>query len=267
MISTDDDHQSYPLIKQSKVRKLPRYTSSISSSGSGSSANNSPNSNQHKTYYHHFHPNGDTDEGYASFTTNNTTLCSNNSSTLNRDDSAYYTFGSDRLLTTTTSSSSSSRILVESDSDKSEISDEDDELENLVDWSSLNQQVQALVSRFDKWLHNPLPDRCIPIQKSYVEHAYPVLQRRTSSIPHSINLATEDSNHLPHQSNYIINFVQKNKISRQNSLIPLKIPRPRVHFNLQTEQVLLKLKTKTLFNFFYFISSFSIVQLVRDLFN
>jgi hypothetical protein len=146
MISTDDDdyHQSYPLIRQSKVRKLPTYTSSTSSIAS--SVNNSPNSSQQKIYYHH---NGDIDEGYASFTTNNTTLGSHNSSTLYKDDSPYYAFGSERLLTTTTASSP--RTIIESDSDKSEISDEDDELEDLVDWSSLNHQVQALVSRFDKF--------------------------------------------------------------------------------------------------------------------
>jgi len=242
-ISTDDDYQSYPLIKQSKVRKLPTYTSSTS--GSGSSANNSPNSSQQKIYYQHFHHNGDTDEGYASFTTNNTTFRSSNSSTLNRDDSGYYTFGSERLLPTTSSSSpQSSRLIVESDSERSEISDEDDELEDLVDWSSLNQQVQTLVSRFDRWLHNPLPDRCIPIQKSYVEHAYPILQRRTSSIPLSINLSINDADQIPDHSNYTVNFVQNNEILTQNPIIPFNIPRPRVHFNLQTEQVILQKKTK-----------------------
>jgi len=245
MSTTDDNYQSYPLIKQSKVRKLPTYTSSTSSSGSGSSVNNSPNVIKQKIYHH----NGDTDEGYASFTTtNSTTLASsNNSTTLNKDDSAYYTSGSERLFntTTTTPSSSSSRIFVETDSDKSEISDEDDALKDLVDWPSLNQQVQTLVSRLDKWLHNPLPDRFIPIEKSYVEHAYPILQRRTYSIPLSINLSTEQSSdQISNQSNYTVNFVQNNEIPRQNPIIPFNISRPRVHFNLQTEQVILQKKLK-----------------------
>ena len=236
MSTTDDNYQSYSLVKQSKVRKLRTYTSPTSSSGSGSSANNSPNVTKQKIYHH----NGDTDEGYASFTTtNSTTLASsNNSTTLNKDDSAYYTSGSERLFnTTTTPSSSSSRIFVETDSDKSEMSDEDDALKDLVDWPSLNQQVQTLVSRLDKWLHNPLPDRSIPIEKSYVEHAYPILQRRTNSIPLSINLSTKQSDQLSNQSNYVVNFVQNNEIPPSKPMTPFRIPRPHVHFNLQTEQV------------------------------
>jgi hypothetical protein len=100
MITTDDDYQSYPLVKQSKVRKLRTYTSSTSSSGSGSSTNNSPNVSEQKLVHYH---NGDTDEGYASFTTttNSTALGSNSSATLNKDDSAYYTSASERLLSTT----------------------------------------------------------------------------------------------------------------------------------------------------------------------
>jgi hypothetical protein len=242
MSTTDDNYESYSLVKQSKVRKLRTYTSPTSSCGSGSSANNSPNVTKQKIYYH----NGDTDEGYASFTTtNSTTLASsNNSATLNKDDSAYYTSGSERLFnTTTTPSSSSSRIYVETDSDKSEISDEDDALKDLVDWPSLNQQVQTLVSRLDKWLHNPLPDRFIPIEKSYVEHAYPILQRRTCSIPLSINLSTEQSSdQISNQSNYVVNFVQNNEIPPSKPMTSFRIPRPHVHFNLQTEQVFIKKK-------------------------
>ncbi|CAF3585271.1 unnamed protein product [Adineta steineri] len=239
MIPTDDTWQSYPLIKQSKVRKLSTYTSSTCSSGSGSPTNNSPkNSKQKKYHYYHRHyPHnaGDTDDGYASFTTTSTILGgSNNSSTLNKDDSAYYTSGSEQLITKPVPSLT---IAVESDSDKSELFDEDDELEDLIDWSSLNKQVQALVSRFDKWLHNPLPDRCIPIKKTYVEHAYPVLQRRTSSIPLSINLATDNTNEMPDQTNYAVSFVQNNELSKQKSNTLLKNPRPRVHFNLETEQL------------------------------
>jgi hypothetical protein len=236
MITSDDNH-SYALVKQSKVRKLCTYTSSTSSSGS--SANNSPNVNKQKINHRHHH-NGDTDEGYASFTTTSTTFASNNNSTsLNKDDSAYYISASERLPTTTTSSSSSSsRMIVETDSDKSEISDEDDVLKDLVDWPSLNTQVKTLVSRLDKWLHNPLPDRYVPIEKPYVEHAYPVLQRRTSSIPLSINLALTETDKISNQSNYVVNFVQNNEIPEKKPPIPFKIPRPRVHFNLQTEQVL-----------------------------
>jgi hypothetical protein len=235
MIPTDDNYQSYPLIKQSKVRKLCTYTSSTSSSGSGSSTNNSPNITKQKIYHH----NGDTDEGYASFTTTNSTLASNNSTTLSKDDSAYYTSVSERLLTT--SSASTSKLIVESDSDKSEISDEDNVLKDLVDWPSLNKQVQKLVSRLDKWLHNPLPDRSIPIKNSYVEHAYPILQRRTTSVPFSINLAHEQTDQLSNQSNYVINFVQNNElISEQKRNISSKLPHPHVHFNVQTEEVLLK---------------------------
>jgi hypothetical protein len=243
MNTIDDIYQPYPLIKQSKVRKLSTYASSTSSSGSGSSANNSPNITKQKIYHH----TGDIDEGYASFTTtNSTTFASsnntnnNNSTTFNKDDSAYYISASERLYPTTTTSSSSSRIFVESESDKSEISDEDDVLKDLVDWPSLNQQVQTLVSRLDKWLRNPLPNRSIPIEKPYVEHAYPILQRRTCSVPLSINLSNdEQSDQLSNQSNYVINFVQNNEIpTTRKSNILLKIPRPHVHFNFQTEQVL-----------------------------
>ncbi|CAF3996802.1 unnamed protein product [Rotaria sordida] len=246
MIKTDNNYQSHPLIKQSKVRKLCTYTSSTScSSVSGSSTNNSPNINKHKIFHHHHHHHhhhrqyGDADEGYASVTTTSTTLGSNSSTTLNKDDSAYYTSASERLLTTTTTSSSpSSKIIVEIDSDKSEISEEDDTLKDLVDWPSLNKQVQTLVSRLDKWLHNPLPDRYIPIEKSYVERAYPVLNRRSSSIPLSINLAAEETDKVTNQSNYVLNFVQNNEIPKQKSTVSFEIPRPhRVHFNLQTKQL------------------------------
>jgi len=237
MITTDDNDQSYPLVKQSKVRKLRTYTSSTSnsSSGSGSSSNNSPNVHK-QTISHH---NGDTDEGYASFTTtNSTTFGSNNSTTLNKDDSAYYISTSDRLLTTTTTTAlSPSKNFIETDSDKSELSDEDNVLKDLVDWPSLNQQVQTLVSRLDKWLHNPLPDRSIPIEKSYVEHAYPILQRRPCSIPLSINLSSEESDNISNHSNYLVNFVQNNEIPIEKSITPFKIPRPHVHFNLPNEQV------------------------------
>jgi hypothetical protein len=243
MITTDDDYQSYPLVKQSKVRKLRTYTSSTSSSGS--STNNSPNVNKQKLAHH----TGDTDEGYASFTTtNSTTLGSNNSTTLNKDDSAYYTSASERLFNTTLTSSSSSRIIVENDSDRSDISDHDDDhddddiLRDLVDWPLLNQQVQTLVSRLDNWLHNPLPDRYIPIKKPYVEHAYPILQRQIPSMPLSINLSHEETNRIPNQSNYLVNFVQNNDISQQQPTVPFRIPRPRVHFNLeQTEKVFIKI--------------------------
>ncbi|UJR31030.1 hypothetical protein I4U23_018539 [Adineta vaga] len=230
MFSTDENYQHYPIIKQSKVRKLCRYASSISSNGSGSSVNNSPNSSKQKLFYH----NGDTDDGYASFTTTSTLLGSNNSSTLHRDDSLYYTSGSEGLLSR--KPSLLSRTVAESESDKSQLSDDDD-LEDLVDWSSLNQQVRTLVSRFDKWLHNPLPDRCIPIKKSYVEHAYPVLQRRTSSIPLAINLATDDTHQLSNQSNYAVNFVQNNYTTRQKSNLSQKSAQSHVHFNLHTEQL------------------------------
>jgi len=267
MSTNDDNYESYSLVKQSKVRKLRTYTSPTSSSGSGSSPNNSPNVTKQKIYYH----NGDTDEGYASFTTTNSTTLpsSNNSTTLNKDDSAYYTSGSERLFntTTTTPSSSSSRIFVETDSDKSEISDEDDALKDLVDWPSLNQQVQTLVSRLDKWLHNPLPDRSVPIEKSYVEHAYPILQRRTTSIPLSINLSTEkSSDQISNQSNYVVNFVQNNEIPPSKPMTSFRMPRPHVHFNLQTEQVFIK-KKKFRKNIKLKFFSFNIVQLVQDLFN
>ena len=238
MIPADDN---YPLVKQSKVRKLRTYTSSTSSSGSNSSTNNSPNIIKQKNFHH----NDNTDEGYASFTTtNSTTLGSNNSTILNKDDSGYYTSASERLLTTT---SSSSKLFVESDSEKSDVSDEDDVLKDLVDWPSLNHQVQTLVSRLDKWLHKPLPDRSIPIEKSYVEHAYPILKRRTCSIPLSINLAVDTPETLPNQSNYVVNFVQSNDPPEQKPQAPFRIPRPRVHFHLQTEEVrksnsLIKLK-------------------------
>ncbi|CAF3392157.1 unnamed protein product [Rotaria socialis] len=251
MLTIDDNYQSYPLVKQSKVRKLRTYTSSAScSSVSGSSANNSPIVDKQKIYqqqqqqhhhHHHHHHHGDTDEGYASFTTASTTLGSNNSATFNKDDSAYSTSVSERLFTATTtasSSSSSSRVIVETDSDKSELSDEDDALKELVDWPSLNKQVQTLVSRLDKWLHNPLPDRYIPIEKSFVEHAYPVLNRRTSSIPLSINLAADETEKAYHQSNYIVNFVQNNEVPQQKKAVPkIHISRPHVHFNLPTEQL------------------------------
>jgi hypothetical protein len=231
MSTIDDHYQSYPLIKQSKVRKLCTYTSSVSSSGSGSSTNNSPNVNKQKVSHH----NGDTDEGYASFTTtNSTTLPSNNSTIFNKDDSAYYTSGSERLFVTTNTSSSSSKLFVESDS---ETSDDDEVLKDLVDWPSLNQQVQTLVSRLDKWLHNPLPDRSIPIETSYVEHAYPILQRRTYSTPLSINLASDQSDSISNQSNYLVNFVQNNEIPPLKPNTPFKIPRPHVHFNLQANEV------------------------------
>ena len=232
---TDENYQSYPLVKQSKVRKLLTYTSSTSSSGSGSSANNSPNVIKQKTSHH-----DNIDEGYASFTTtNSTTLPSNNSITLNKDDSAYYTSASERVLTTTTTtSSSSSKLFVESDSEKSEISDEDDLLKDLVDWPSLNQQVQTLVTRLDKWLHKPLPDRSIPIEKPYVEHAYPILCRRTSSIPLSINLAGDEPKKISNQSNYALSFVQNNDPPEDKASASFRIPRPRVHFNLHSEQVL-----------------------------
>jgi hypothetical protein len=220
MITTEDNYQAYPLVKQSKVRKLRTYTSSASSSGSNSSINNSPNVIKQKTSYHI----DNNDEGYASFTTtNSTTLGSNSNTTLNRDDSAYYT-------------SASSKLCVESDSEKSELSDEDDVLKDLVDWPSLNQQVQTLVSRLDKWLHNPLPDRSIPIEKSYVEHAYPILQRRTYSNPLSINLGVDTPETLSNQSDYVINFVHNNDLPEEKPQTPHRIPRPRVHFHLQTEQ-------------------------------
>lgn len=183
----------------------------------------------------------DTDEGYASFTTtNSTTLASssnNNNTSFNKDDSAYYTTASERLLTTTTSSTSS-KLFVESDSEES---DDEEMYKDLVDWPSLNQQVQSLVSRLDKWLHNPLPDRSIPIEQSYVEHAYPILQRRVNSMPLAINLTHGQSNHISNQSNYVVNFVQDNDPPPMKSNQPFKIPRPRVHFNLQTEEVFLLL--------------------------
>lgn len=233
MITTNDDYSSYPLVKQSKVRKLRTYTSSNSSSGS--SATNSPNVHKQKTYPHP----DTTDEGYASFTTtNSTTLASNNSMTMNKDDSAYYASASERLLTTaTTSSSSSSKLFVESDSEKSETSEDEDVLKDLVDWPSLNHQVQTLVSRLDNWLRNPLPDRSIPIEKSYVEHAYPILQRHNSSHPLSISLATNASENLSDLSNYTMNFVQNVDAPEDKSTRIFRIPRPRVHFQLQTEQV------------------------------
>jgi hypothetical protein len=231
MITTDDN---YPLVKQSKVRKLRTCTTSTSSSGSNSSTNNSPNGIKQKIFHH----NDNIDEGYASFTTtNSTTLGSNNSTILNKDDSAYYTSTSERLLTTITTTTSSSKLFVESDSEKSEVSDEDDVLKDLVDWPSLNQQVQTLVSRLDKWLHKPLPDRSIPIDKSYVEHAYPILQRRTCSMPLSINLAVDTPQTLSNQSDYVVNFVQNNDLPEEKPQVQFRIPRPRVHFHLQTEQV------------------------------
>ena len=256
-MSTDDDYSSYPLVKQSKIRKLCTYTSSNSSSGS--STNNSPNTRKLKAYAH----TDTTDEGYASFTTtNSTTLASNNSTILNKDDSAYYTSGSERLLTTTTSSSSSSKLFVESDSEKSETSDDEDVLKDLVDWPSLNHQVQTLVSRLDNWLRNPLPDRSIPIEKSFVEHAYPVLQRHNSSHPLSISLATNAPEKLSEQSNYTMNFVQNSDAPEDKPTRIFRIPRPRVHFQLQTEQVDVTLLIKT--KLIVFFSSFNIVRHVHD---
>lgn len=283
MNTIDDTNQSYTLVKQSKVRKLSTYASSTSSSSfSGSSANNSPIVDKQKAYHRHhhyprqrhYHHNGDTDEGYASFTTNSTTLASNSSTTLNRDDSAYCTSASERLLTATNSSSSScSKFVVESDSDKSESSDEDDALKELVDWPSLNKQVQTLVSRLDKWLHNPLPERSIPVERSYVEHAYPILNRRASSIPLAINLAGRESDKISPQTNCVINFVQNNDIPPQQKPVrKFGIPRPHVHFNLPVEQVFLSKKKKKINKLFinYLLSlscSFNIVPLVQGLFN
>lgn len=222
-INNDDSFQSFSLVKRSKVRKLQTYASSTSSSGSNSSIANSPNIIKQKSSHHH---NPDTDDGYASFTTtNSTTLASNNSSSLNRDDSGYYT------------TASSSKLCVESDSDRSDNDDDDDKYKDLVDWPSLNQQVQSLVSRLDKWLHNPLPDRSVPIEKSFVEHAYPILQRRTNSMPLAINLAHEHpQDRISTQSNYTVKFVQNNDLPSKKTNQPFKIPRPRVHFNLPTEK-------------------------------
>lgn len=233
------DQETYPLIKQSKVRKLCTYASSISSnSSSASSVYTSPNNSKRKLL--HPHHTADTDEGYASFTTSSAALASQNSGTLTRDDSAYYTSTSDHLPTL--SSSTSSKAVVETDSEKSELSDEDvgdddDTFKDLVDWPSLNQQVQTLVSRLDKWLHHPLPDRSIPIEKPHVDHAYPILQRRTSSIPLSINLAGREPTEIPRQTNYVMNFVQNSELGAQEPSTNWKIPRPRVHFQLQSEKV------------------------------
>lgn len=261
MMATDDDYSSYPLVKQSKIRKLRTYTSSNSSSGS--STNTSPNTRKPKAYAH----TDTTDEGYASFTTtNSTTLASNNSTILNKDDSAYYTSASDRLLTTTatTSSSSSSKLFVESDSEKSETSDDEDVLKDLVDWPSLNHQVQTLVSRLDNWLRNPLPDRSIPIEKSFVEHAYPILQRQNSSLPLSISLATNAPERLSDQSNYTMNFVQNSDAPEDKPTRIFRIPRPRVHFQLQTEQVDVLHHLNMSIGIRLFFSSFNIVQHVHD---
>lgn len=221
-LTTDRKHHAHPLIKQSKVRKLSTYASSASSSASGSSANNSPNSIKQKLFHHL----GDNDEGYASFTTTTSTLPGSNvSSTLQRDDSPERP---------PPRRSSSSRFLGESDSD---LSANDDELEDLIDWPSLNQQVQALVSRFDKWLQHPLPERCVPVKKSFVEHAYPVLQRRTTSIPLSINLAAEERHAFPDQSHYAVNFVQNRAHPKRKPSGSLKIPRPQLHPEHSVEQV------------------------------
>ena len=262
-----DDQQPYPLIKQSQVRKLRTYASSISSnSSSASSARTSPNNSKGKRPNHHA---GDTDEGYASFTTSSTALVSQNSGTLARDDSAYYTSTSDHLPTL--SSSSSSKAVVETDSEKSELSDEengddDDTFRDLVDWPSLNQQVQTLVSRLDKWLHHPLPDRSIPIEKPHVDHAYPILQRRTSSIPLSINLAGREPTELSHQTNYVVNFVQDSELGEPSASPNWKVPRPRVHFQLQNDQVVL-VKTPLRRVVLLFSSHCNTVLTVRDWFN
>jgi len=241
-INNDDSFQSFSLVKRSKVRKLQTYASSTSSSGSNSSIANSPNIIKQKSSHHH---NPDTDDGYASFTTtNSTTLASNNSSSLNRDDSGYYT------------TASSSKLCVESDSDRSDNDDDDDDdkYKDLVDWPSLNQQVQSLVSRLDKWLHNPLPDRSVPIEKSFVEHAYPILQRRTNSMPLAINLAHEHpQDRISTQSNYTVKFVQNNDLPSKKTNQPFKIPRPRVHFNLPTEKKV---------SFFLTFSKFCLIKIV-----
>ena len=253
MLTNDDQYEPfYTLVKQSKVRKLPTYASSVSSnSSSGSSANSSPTvrklkSSSSASRHHH---SGDTDEGYASFTTTSTAFASHNSTTLNRDDSAYYTSTSERLPTAT--SSSSSRAIVESDSEKSDLTDveenvneyewnehfNDDRFKDLVDWPSLNQQVQTLVTRLDKWLQRPLPDRAIPVENAHVDHAYPILQRRISSVPLTMNLAKDEPATLPYRSNFVVNFVPDGQLVEEGKPAAWKIPRPRVHFQLQQEQV------------------------------
>ena len=161
---------------------------------------------------------------------------------MNRDDSAYYTSTSERLPT----SLSSSRALLETDSDKSDLSDgenysndnDDNILDDLVDWPSLNQQVQTLVTRLDKWLHHPLPDRSIPIENSPVDHAYPILQRRTSSVPLAINLGTDQSNELPYQSDYVLNFVQNNANSGEKPKLLLRtVPSSQARLTSKSTQV------------------------------
>lgn len=253
MITNDDHYEPYyTLVKQSKVRKLPTYASSISSnSSSGSSVNNSPSVRKLKssssTSRHH--QSGDTDEGYASFTTTSTAFASHNSTTFNRDDSAYYTSTSERLPTVT--SSSSSKAIVESDSEKSDLTDEeenineyesnenftDDRFRDLVDWPSLNQQVQTLVTRLDKWLQRPLPDRSIPVENAHVDHAYPILQRRIPSVPLTMNLSKDEPTVLPYRSNFVVNYIKDDQIIEEQNPNEWKIPRPRVHFHLQQEQV------------------------------
>lgn len=217
MMGSIDDYQLYPYVKQSTVRKLTTYASSLSSNSSNSSTTYySPNTVREKFI------NFDTDEGYASFTTSSTAFISQRSNNANRDDSAYGTSSSERLPT----SHSLSRAHHETDSDKSELSDDEPYVhhrinrgtaEDLVDWGSLNQQVQTLVTRLDTWLHQPLPDRSIPVENSSVDHAYPILQRRTTSVPLAIDLASDQHRRLPHHSDYVLDFVQNPTIARKKS--------------------------------------------------
>ena len=104
----------------------------------------------------------------------------------------------------------------------------------------------------DKWLHKPLPDRSIPIEKSYVEHAYPILQRKPTSVPLSINLANDQPTKISHQSNYVVNFVQNNEISKPKPSMPLKdLHSHSISNNFQTEQVLYKKYENIISNLFF----------------
>lgn len=169
-------------------------------SSTTSSVQHSPNRETgHPERQHRY--NADTDEGYGSVTTASTTFDG-------RKDGA-----------------------------AEERSDDDDAANDLVDWPSLHEQVQTLVSRLNNWLHHPLPDRHIPVRTSHVDHAYPILQRRTSSMPLAINLAADKSNSMPRQSNVVVQFVQNNENDQLASGPQLSNTRPVIQSTDHQKQV------------------------------
>ena len=171
--------------------------------------------------------NADTDEGYGSFTTASTTLTRNSSLMLNKDDGAHHSSISER----------STKFDGRTDGTAAERSDDEDAAKDLVDWPTLHEQVQTLVSRLNNWLHHPLPDRHIPVRKSHVDHAYPILQRRTSSMPLVINLATDESIPMPRQSNIVVRFVQNDENGQLASGPLPSTPRSDIQSSDQQKQV------------------------------